>query len=349
MSLLNKMLRDLDERRASDSERQGLPGDVRPLPPQQKGARWLPGLLVAAALLVAGAYWFMSRSAGIVAPQDASVPVPPAVSAPVVAPPVPATQVAPSAVADASPAAKLKLDVGLSANNALSLPPRSARIAPVTPEANATPPVVAAVTAAAPTSTRIDKRPAVENPLSQAESEFHRAQALLNQGQRGEAETALRQALLLSAYHAGARQTLFALLVEAQRKDDAQVLLEDGLQIAPAQSVWAMNLARLHLEKGNPAAAWDVLQRTLPYARQEGEFRAFCGSVLQRLNRPADAIEHFNAALRVNPGEGRWWISLALALEAAGHPAESREAYSRAKASGSLSPELAAFADQKSR
>ena len=41
-------------------------------------------------------------------------------------------------------------------------------------------------------------------------------------------------------------------------------------------------------------------------------------TVLQRLNRSREAVEHYQAALRLNPAEGRWWVGLGIALEGAG-------------------------------
>jgi MSHA biogenesis protein MshN len=196
---------------------------------------------------------------------------------------------------------------------------------------------------------RMDKSPSLLSPTGQAEAEYRRAQGLLAQGNATEAEMALNQALRLAPEHAAARQALFALLVDLQRKDEAQSVLETGLSILPGHSVWAMNIARLQMEKGDAVGAWETLQRSLGSAQNNGEYRAFCGTVLQRLGRPKDAIEHFHAALRINPGEGRWWLGLALVLESAGHPAEAREAYARAKATGNLPTDLAAFAEQKSR
>lgn len=49
MSLVNRMLQDLDLRHASGAERAGLPLDLRPLPPPARQRRW-PWVLAAAAL-----------------------------------------------------------------------------------------------------------------------------------------------------------------------------------------------------------------------------------------------------------------------------------------------------------
>jgi MSHA biogenesis protein MshN len=70
---------------------------------------------------------------------------------------------------------------------------------------------------------------------------------------------------------------------------------------------------------------------------------------LQRLNRHAEAAEQFAAALRVMPGNGVWWMGLGMSLAADGRKDVAREAFSRARASGSLSPELTQYVEQRIR
>ena len=71
--------------------------------------------------------------------------------------------------------------------------------------------------------------------------------------------------------------------------------------------------------------------------------------MLQRLGRYKEAAEHYQQALRLSPGEGRWWLGLGLALEAEGRANEAREAFQRARQSGTLSSELTALVEQKLR
>ncbi len=71
--------------------------------------------------------------------------------------------------------------------------------------------------------------------------------------------------------------------------------------------------------------------------------------MLSRLKRHAEAVEHYRAALAQNPGEGRWWVGLALALDADGKAAEARAAFASARASGTLTPEMSAYVDSKLR
>jgi len=344
------MLRDLDNRRAADSERHAVPGNVRPLPPPPKVSSLPYGLtVVALAALAIGLVWWAPWQPRLAPPLPVIADPAPITPAPVAA--------VPSAPAPQPPVAALP-----------AIPPK-APVSPVSPGVGAgkeTPGEKRPASPAAPVADkggerktdraapvggpgRIEKSLSLASPQAQAESEYRRAQGLLAQGNRSEAEAALSQALRLAPEHVNARQALFGLLVEQQRKDEARALLQAGVDILPGHSTWAMNIARLQMEKGDAAGAWETLQRSLVSAQNNGEYRAFCGTVLQRLGRAKEAIEHFHAALRINPAEGRWWLGLALVLESADHPAEAREAYSRARNSGNLPPDLAAFAEQKSR
>ncbi|GAB2182612.1 hypothetical protein DLREEDagrD3_28350 [Denitratisoma sp. agr-D3] len=321
---------------------------MRPLPPLPKPSP-LPyvGIIVGLTALALGLAWWAPWQPHLAPPMVPTIPV------------TPLPSVAPSPAANVpSPAANKATNGSGSGPTPPDKTPGSKPSAgAVAKEAGAdkamekpaAAPAAAKPATIAPAAGRVEKSPVQGSPQAQAEGEYRRAMGLLAQGNRGEAEAALQQALRLAPEHASARQSLFVLLVEQQRKDEARQLLATGLDILPGHSAWAMNIARLQMEKGDAAAAWETLQRSLAGAQNNGEYRAFCGTVLQRLGRGREAIEHFHAALRLNPGEGRWWLGLALVLEAESHPAEAREAYARAKAAGNLPADLAAFAEQKSR
>jgi MSHA biogenesis protein MshN len=91
------------------------------------------------------------------------------------------------------------------------------------------------------------------------------------------------------------------------------------------------------------------LQRAAPRAADNAQFHGFYAAVLARSARSPEAAAENRAALRLSPGTGVWWMGLGLALEADGRAAEAREAYQRARAGTDLSPDLAAFVDQKLR
>ncbi|MRD72683.1 tetratricopeptide repeat protein [Rhodocyclus tenuis] len=195
----------------------------------------------------------------------------------------------------------------------------------------------------------IDKSPVPASPSERAEATYRRALGSLNAGRTGDAAEELRNALAIDATHTASRQLLLRLLLEARRFDEAADLLDEGLQLAPANVQWAMSLARLKVERGDLPAAWRALQRSLPAASGNADFQGFAGHVLLRMGRAHEAVERYAQATRLAPAEGRWWLGLGLALDADGHAAEARDAWQRARASGTLTPDLLTLIEQKLR
>jgi MSHA biogenesis protein MshN len=359
MSLLNKVLRDLDARHASDLERQRVPAYVKPLPPEAPGSISMPKVLLAATvvlLLIALVGWSLfGNSSGQLVQLPSSTPAVAVTSAPPPQPEPPA----------ASSQHELKLDMSEAfVKNPVSAPRAVKERPPVIaePKAAASETAAMAVAETKPSGSikglpLKDFSPPADDKTGKVivspqlgvhnDADYRRAVSLIERGMKTEAEAQLRDILSTDPSYHAARQSLFNLLAANGREDDAATLLVEGLRLNPTNTQWAMNLARLQVERNDNAAAWETLQRSLPYANSQGNYRAFCGTVLQRLNRYGEAEEHYRAALRINPTEGRWWVGFALTLEADNKSTESREAFSRAQATGTLPPDLVAFVEGK--
>lgn len=195
----------------------------------------------------------------------------------------------------------------------------------------------------------IERTPASGSPREQAESEYRKAIAAVNQGRVSEAMESLRAALRQDAFQVAARQLLVKLLLEAKNQDEAIQVLREGLGGQPAQIGWAMSLARLQVDRGELDGAWHTLEHSLPAAGNSPDYLGFSANVLQRLGRHDDAAGQYRKAAQLAPADGRWWLGLGWCLDAQGNAAESREAFQRARQAGNLSPELLALIDQKLR
>ena len=169
----------------------------------------------------------------------------------------------------------------------------------------------------------------------------------MNQGRVNEAIESLQGTLRFDSLHVAARQLLVRLLLEARRSDDAMRVLQEGLQARPAQIGWAMSLARLQVERGDPAGAWATLEHSLPAAAASADYQGFSAHVLQRLGRNKEAAEHYRQAALLAPADGRWWLGLGLAHDAEGRTNEARDAFLRARQAGNLGPDLQALIEQK--
>lgn len=184
---------------------------------------------------------------------------------------------------------------------------------------------------------------------SSADREFQQAATLLNQGRMDEAIEGMRAALRLDPTHLSARQSVVAILIEKKRFGEARATITEGLELTPGNAGLAIALARLVLDGGDSAAALEVLKRFAPAGEASAEYRGFTAVLLQRTGNHADAIDQFVAAVQLAPHHGPYWVGLAMAQQATGRKVEAADAFQRAKASGTLGPDLVALVDQRLR
>ncbi len=383
MSLINKMLQDLDKRHAADGSGKTLTQQLRPVP-VRKGWRRIMWELGVGLIIGAGwAAWVLHQisprplvtdqvfQAQANRPQMAAAPQAPA--APVVAAPAPAQAVVPqpppaaAVTASAPPAAEgkqtanrdmLKLATEIATpfsekSFAAKTRPerrRDAETAPATATEGDAVPATLAQGAPAPKAhapARIDKRVHVQTPAERAEDGFSIATGLLNQGRVAEAIDGYKSTLQQDAGHAAARQALVGLLLENRRIDEAQQYLQEGLNLQPERFAYAMLLARIQVERGDLQGAHDLLSKHAGSAAGDAEYHAFDAALLQRLGRHKEAITGYQAALKLAPEAGLWWMGMGISLQADNRGTEALDAFRRAKSAGGLSPALVAFVDQR--
>jgi MSHA biogenesis protein MshN len=184
-----------------------------------------------------------------------------------------------------------------------------------------------------------------ESGAQRAEGEYRRALSSLQDGRMTDTVAALELALKYEPSHEAARQTLVGLLIEANRTDEAMRQLQLGLTLDPRQPAMAMLLARLQIEGGGNGI--DTLMRTLPYAGNDPEYRAFLAAALARQQRHREAAEQYQQAVRAVPGNGVWWMGLGISLQADKRNGEALDAFQKARASGRLSQELQSFVERR--
>jgi MSHA biogenesis protein MshN len=193
---------------------------------------------------------------------------------------------------------------------------------------------------------RIEKRDSVVAPQT-AEGLYRRGVGLINQGRVSEGTEDLRGALSMDARHDAARQTLIAMLLDQKRQDEAAVYLQQGLALNPANTAFAMLLARIMVERQDVQGALSLLQKHAAAASNNAEYRAFEAALLQRQSRHKEAAEEYAAALRISPQAGMWWVGLGISQEALEQRAEALESFQRARQTRSLNADVLAYVDQR--
>jgi MSHA biogenesis protein MshN len=354
MSLINKMLQDLDAR-GGDQAAPGL-GHAQIRSVSMAGrlrASLNARMLVSAALcllFIAAGFYAWKRQAASNAVYTARTPanrIAPSRPGPVLQA-APAAEPAAAAPAPALAAAPHEDDP----SPALQEPLTQSLDMKMAPELGGKPlstfrPRAAAKQAPQPAPAKLAKGRESAHEAVGAEAEYRAATALLQQGRVTEAIAALERAVATDPQHQPARQTLIGLLVEAGRNDQAMRHLRDSLAMDAAQPELAMLQARLMMDGGDLRSAIVTLYRSAPSAAAKPEYQAFLAELLRRDKRYKQAAERYSAALRTNPQNAVWWMGLGISLQADQRPREAHEAYLRARQTGTLSPELTGFVEQR--
>jgi len=181
----------------------------------------------------------------------------------------------------------------------------------------------------------------------QADAEFQKASGFAQQGSIADALSGYEAALRLNPGHDGARHALAALLLKSKRSEDAERVLQDGIQHDPKQTNLALLLARMQVGRNELPQALDTMQKSLPYAQQQADYQAFVAALLQRQNRHKEAIIHFQNAVQLSPQSGVWLMGLGISLREEQRNAEARDAFKRALDSNTLNAELQSFVNQQ--
>lgn len=337
MSVINTMLRKLDERGAAAP----AIGVAAAAPRRKASPGWRLPAIVALGGIAVAATAFADWPAALGLAGTARAPqVLQAVqaSAAVAAVPPPAVLPAASATAPAAETARVappSAAPSSGARLAAEASPAQPAAAPMVPEL------------APPMPPRIDKR-SVEPKPAQRAAALHRS--ALEAAQTGHASQALAtalEALAADASHAPSRLLAAMLQHEAGATDRAIALLREGLARNPADTApQALLLARLQAAADDGTGALATLDQ---YRLGDAAAAGLRAALHARSGDWPRAQDAYEAAARQEPANAAWWFGLGVALDAQSDGARARQAYARAQSIGLAREEQARYADQRLR
>ena len=333
VSLINKVLLDLDHRAQGRSAGRALFADVRPVgdAPSMRSdnARLRRVMLLGFSAVIIAVIAMAVLQRAWTWPRTADIPAP-------------RVEVASAAMSPAPMTSPASTELTLASTPAVTAPPASPPQMPhqtgKTPLAAANPPVEnRAQSKPMPTEAPREKAaaaPAMNNtarddnaaatmhlertarPLSaaeKAENQYRKAVSLLRGKRLDEAEQALRTALFIDPGHLAARETLVDMAIQNGNAQQAKQDLYEAMAVLPQQAGFVSRLARLYVDEGDETRALGLLEDNLPRTRPDGDYLGLLATLYQRDNRYAEARDHFRAALSFKPAEGRWWLGLGIA------------------------------------
>lgn len=358
MSVINKMLRDLDNRQAT--------GTMAPTTPQTRngiardtlivndsdgtGARLSPlrtmVLMAACAVLLgaaAGAWWYLNQNS---ASQRVAPAKPKVAAAPALAPapaPVPASAAlvtlpvlieSPGRLIPA-PTARVPMkavtaEVALKIDETLSHLPGPAKTA--RPVAAQTPPRAAERSQTRPATSSTASSPASAPPEPPVAPRPSAALEVLTQAR--------------SLWNSGSHQAAIDLASEALPVAERANLAGTSSESNAVLASLARELARMLLAEGRVSQALEMLTRLEPALSGAADVWAIRGNAAQRLGRHAESAAAYQRALTLRPNEQRWMLGAAVSLAAQGQTVAAGELAEKARAAGVLSPEVASYLRQ---
>lgn len=374
MSVINKMLRDLDRRQAAaanpvpaQESRTGMARGTLIVNDSDRAGRrrgWQrPGVVMAATVMVlgtgAGGWWYLTQNQLAqhkvdqvrLVPTTAPAPAPAnttpvLVVAPAAAPAIEPKEVVPVTVAAPVPAL---VDPAPVPQKAVIVASPVAVKLPVVQSGAANPdmasrPPVAGTPRLVPE--RALSEPALnEQPITVASIVAAAATAVPpSPARQSPALEALAQAQ--SLWNSGSHERAIALVREAlaaaERANLAGTSSGNNLVLAAL----ARELARMELAEGRVSQALELLTRLEPVLSDVADVWALRGNAAQRLGRHPESAAAYLMALKLRPNQARWMLGAAVSLAAQGQTAEAAELAEKARADGVLSPEVATYLRQ---
>jgi MSHA biogenesis protein MshN len=351
VSVINKMLRDLDARR-NEGRGASLPADMlgtssvqglAGIAPQHRRPLWwvlLLSLLAGAGL----AYWVLMPAQPVVPPPLAAMPQP-------VAAVLPLENTAPVPAPESTVSAPVPVE-----GDTVAEPP-----SPVVAEPEAPAPrkkkrrSEAAMAEDAPSTTRRERprkpaptelsaaspapAPAVVPPPAALTAPSPPPAAATAQRRQGAAQETLAQAQTL--WNAGSREAGLELVREGVAAAERAQPSDPALL---AQLV--REQVRMELALGRPAAVLGVLTRLESALAGQADLWAVRGNAAQRLGRHEEAVQAYLAALQLRPDEPRWMLGAAVSLAAQGQLDAAARQAEQARALGPVSPEVLTYLRQ---
>jgi len=154
--------------------------------------------------------------------------------------------------------------------------------------------------------------------------------------------TGQAQRLWNSGSHDAAIELLRDALAVVERAAGSDVTRAPAGELIPL----VRELARMELAEGQSRQVLDMLKRLEPALSGQADLWAVRANAAQRLGSHQEAIQAYQTALTLRPGESRWMLGTAVSLAARGQTAAALELAEKARATGTVSSDVVAYLRQ---
>lgn len=349
MSLINQMLRDLEQRNQqtpSIKPAQSLDIQISSIQhrPFRLGWWWVIGLLP---ITVAG--WLFWQSQQTQRPATVS-----ATPAPTVSIVKPAIQIQPPATVAAKPE-----QIQALTRETTTAEPVTANIpkpqAKNTVEAqkqilSPTIPMLATIAAAqanikpSGSAAKTVKPVVTSSPEQQAEKLFRQIKSNMSRLMRRES---LQEVLQLNPRHLAARQKLLRILVEEHANLELKQFLDESLGWFPDNLGFITTLAHYHLQQKNFADAIATLERVDSFRIDDTHYLSLLAAIYQQQQQFTQALPVYQKLTQVQPEKAENWLGLGICSDKLQQNQSALNAYQEALAKNTLNSAVVDYINQR--
>lgn len=184
---------------------------------------------------------------------------------------------------------------------------------------------------------------------SAAELSSLRALAYLasQQGNDAKVISLLHQILVLDGSEIRTRKQLAALLFSKSKFTEAQDVLSAGLKQTPEDSSLRLMLSRIHFKVGNNFDAFNVLIQH-PYNQlANDELLSFRAALAEKIGEYEVAQQDYQLLVQRNPNEAKWWLGLGVSQDKQRLSKQAMGSYLQAQQLNQLPAQVETFVEQR--
>lgn len=183
------------------------------------------------------------------------------------------------------------------------------------------------------------------SPQQLAEKKYTQAQQAFDGNETAKAEKLFEDILLLTPNHIAARKKLAALWFARQDFQPAHNLLSQGISLMPNEYEFRLMKARIYLKQGQNEAA---IKSLMPLeSTQNIEYQRLLATTAQQTKQFDLSVKAYKTLTKLQTEQGRWWLGLGVAHDSLGDFNSAKAAYKLAMTKVGLSQNAQQFVRQR--
>jgi MSHA biogenesis protein MshN len=161
------------------------------------------------------------------------------------------------------------------------------------------------------------------------------------------AQSLLSELLATEPQNIKARKKSASLLFAQGNYSQSRQLLIQGIELHPTKGDLRLMLARLYVVQKEPSKAMDLLAEFYPSSNNQTEYLSYRAALAQQLKQTELANSDYQTLTNIESANAKWWLGLAITRDQLGEINKALQAYNKANSLGQLDASVNDFIQQR--